>query len=254
MRGFDRPLRPEWIYRFLLVVEPGDYIKDHNKDFGEILWQLDGKEGKRKVRTIISRYYFRTSTNEKGKRVEDLFILHLCKKHTLEEIQPILLYHLLLRAPILEVIRNMIIEIYGEKKRINYQFLRKKIIEKMGERDISSRSLRNFISTLINFDVMERIKEDRNSVKLSPISLNERNMIYAIYDYANEKVRGRRISVEDFEKTLTLFFEYPEIEKIIMKYNNYLWSYKVMINRRYIYLKVPAEKIDDIIKEAFKEG
>ena len=56
MKGFDRPLRPDWIYDFVTTVNVGDKIIDHNEEFEKILWQLDGKEGKRKVRTVLTRW------------------------------------------------------------------------------------------------------------------------------------------------------------------------------------------------------
>jgi len=169
MKGFDRPLRPDWIYDFISIVNVGDKIADHNNEFEKILWQLDGKEGKRKVRTVLSRYFLKTADNPRSKVVENIPIIHICKSHSIEEVKPLLLFYLIIRSPILIAITKMINEIYGYGKDINYAFLRKKIIEKMGERDISTRSLRNFLQTLESFGVLEKTddKQYRWKTRLS---------------------------------------------------------------------------------------
>lgn len=250
MKGFDRSLRPEWIYRFIEVVEPGDKIMDHDDEFREILWQLDGDVGKRKVRTVISRYYFRSSGNNRSETVEDLLVIQISKTHTLEEVKPLLLYHLLIRAPILRMFTKMIEDIYGSKNTINYTFLRKKVIEKMGERKITKESLTSYMATLVNFGVLKKSKDGRVFEIVSKLKLDEKALIYAIYEFATEKKRSKRIFIDDFEKTLSLFFDYPDIENVVVKYNNELWSYKVMINKKYISLKVPAKKIVDIAESS----
>ncbi len=48
MIGFDRPLKPLWIYKFIQAIKIGDKIAAYNDEFNAILWELDGKEGKRK--------------------------------------------------------------------------------------------------------------------------------------------------------------------------------------------------------------
>ncbi len=54
----------------------------------------------------------------------------------------------------------MIFDIYGFGNPINQVFLRKKVIEKFGEKDISSRSLRNLFSTLVDFGILEKHDKD----------------------------------------------------------------------------------------------
>lgn len=53
MIGFDRPLRPQWIYESLLLVKPGQKLTELNMPFESIAKELTGKEGKRKARTVL---------------------------------------------------------------------------------------------------------------------------------------------------------------------------------------------------------
>ena len=155
MTGFDRPLKPSWIYNFIKVVKVGDKITDHNEEFNNILWELDGVEGKRKVRTVLSRYFLKTEDNPNSLNVESTSILELCKIYPLEKIRPLLLYYLLMRSEVLRMLTKLIKEIYGDSGEINYDFLRKKTIERFGEKDISARTLRNLLHTLVNFDILK---------------------------------------------------------------------------------------------------
>ena len=52
MIGFDRPLKPRWIYETLLLVEPGQRLSELNNAFEEVA-RADGEEGKRKVRRFF---------------------------------------------------------------------------------------------------------------------------------------------------------------------------------------------------------
>lgn len=65
MIGFDRPLKPSWIYRFIQTVEIGDTLSNHKDEFNAILWELEGEEGKRKVRTVLSRYFLKSEKKSK---------------------------------------------------------------------------------------------------------------------------------------------------------------------------------------------
>ena len=122
MIGFDRPLKPIWIYNFLRIVEIGDTFTKHKSKFNNILWELDGKEGKRKVRTVLSRYFLKSEKNPKSKIVEYTPLVELCKGHSLEEIKPLLLFQILMRSEMIRQLTKMINRIYSNKNDINYLF------------------------------------------------------------------------------------------------------------------------------------
>ena len=233
MRGFDRPLRPDWIYDFVTTVNVGDNIVDHNDSFEKILWQLDGKEGKRKVRTVLSRYFLKTAENPNSKVVEDVLIINLCKSHTIEEVKPVLLFYLMVRAPILIIITRMINEIYGYGKDINYTFLRKKMIEKMGERDISARSLRNFLKTLESFGVLEK-KDNGQYQWKQRLSMSSEMACNMLRFYSEEFIDSPQIMLNKINEDILLYFDMPDIESLAKKYNGELWDYSVRFKDKVI--------------------
>ena len=58
MIGFDRPLKPRWIYETLLLVKPGQKLSELNDAFEKVARELTGKEGKRKVRTVLFAIFY----------------------------------------------------------------------------------------------------------------------------------------------------------------------------------------------------
>lgn len=236
MRGFDRPLRPDWIYDSVKLVDIGDNISDHKDDFEKILWQLDGKEGKRKVITVLSRYFLRSPENPRSENVENVPVIPLCKSHDLEEVKPILLFYMMIRSPILIRITEMINEIYGYEKDINYTFLRKKIMDKMGERDISARSLRNFLQTLESFGVLR--KGDNGQYHwIRRLSMTKEMTCIMLRFYAEEFIVSPQIMLNKINKDILLYFELPNLESLAKQYNGDLWNYNVRIKEKVIVFK-----------------
>lgn len=232
MKGFDRPLKPRWIYRFIEEVEVGERIYSHRSTFDSILWELDGNVGKRKVITVLSRYYLKTQSNPRGKLVENTTILQVCKRYPYEKVKPLLLFQLLMRSSMLRILTKMIKDIYGTENDINYSFLRKKVIEKFGEKDISVRSLRNLLNTLIDFDILENI--DKKYIWKKKIQIDELNACYMLKMYVNEFKNSPQINLGDLEDYLFLYFEKPDYIKLAKKYNGILWDYSVRMGQRII--------------------
>lgn len=233
MIGFDRPLKPLWIYKFIQIVEIGDKLSDHTDEFNAILWELDGKEGKRKVRTVLSRYYLKSKKNPHSKVVEYTPMIEICKRYPLKEIKPLLLYYLLIRSQVLGTVAKMVYEIYGIKKDINHSFLRKKMVERFGDRDISSRSLRNFLTTLVSFDVLKKNSSNKYSWN-KLLNVNEMNACFMLKLYSEEYKKSPLIDLDQMEDYLFLYFKMPDIYKLARKYDGKLWEYSVRINQKVI--------------------
>ncbi|MDI6723126.1 MAG: hypothetical protein QMD61_00615 [Methanobacterium sp.] len=232
MKGFDRPLKPEWIYNVIQEIEIGDKISDHKEDLHNLIWELEGKDGKRKVITVLSRYYLKTHDNSKGKVVEDVPIIHIAKKYPLESIEPLLLYQLLFRSPMLRTLTKMIKDIYGHDNPINYTFLRKKVIEKFGEKDISARSIRNLISTLVSFGLLE--KKGKEYIWTRKTTLDELNFCLFLKLYSEEFKKSPQINLDDLEDYLFLYYDLPDVNTIAKKYNSVLWEYSIRLGQKVV--------------------
>ena len=118
----------------------------------------------------------------------------------------------------------MIDEIYGTTRDINYPFLRKKIVERFGERDITSRSLSNFLNTLVNFEILE--KESRNQFKWKKkLIVNELNFVFMLRFYSEVFKNSPKININELESYLFLYFDTPDVLKVAKKFNSILWEY-----------------------------
>jgi len=224
VKGFDRPLKPSWIYNFIKVLNVGDKFSEHKDKLDSFLTELNGEEGKRKVRTVLTRYYLKSESNPTSKVVEYTPILDVCKNYSLREVKPLLLFFLLMRSNLIRLLTKMIDEIYGYDKDINYLFLRKKIIEKFGERDITSRSLSNFLNTLVNFGILE--KNIRNQFKWKKkLKVDDLNLIFMLKFYSEVFKKSPKININELESYLFLYFDTPDVLKVVKKFNSLLWEY-----------------------------
>jgi len=140
MIGFDRPLRPHWIYESLLLAHPGQQLSDLNKPFEGIAKELTGKEGKRKVRTVLFRCFLRDESNQTKVR-NDLILKDLTIKYGFEFMRPIYLFYLLAKTETLIKISEHIFRLYDFGSEINLLFLKKKIVDTSGERDVVKRAV-----------------------------------------------------------------------------------------------------------------
>ena len=155
MIGFDRPLRPRWIYDSLLLAEPGQKLTELNLAFEEIARELTGKEGKRKVRTVLFRCFLRNPANRARVR-DNLWLKELSEKYDLAFMAPIYLFYLVASTDTLIIISEHIFRLYEWGSEINSAFLKRKMVEGNGERDVVIRSVSSFLNTLLHFEVIIR--------------------------------------------------------------------------------------------------
>lgn len=231
MIGFDRPLKPIWIYKFLRIVKVGDKISDHSEEFNKFVWQLEGTDGKRKVRTVLSRFFLKKENNSKGHFVEETDILKICKEYPLEEIKSFLFFYLFIRSYFLRNILRLIFDLYGSGE-INYNFLRKKTIEKHGNREIATRTIRNLLSTLEDFDVLR--KKNKNYHLNHKLMVSDMNACYMIKFYGEEYSKTSLINLDEIERYMFMYFDMPDIKSIARKYNGILWEYSIRFDKGFL--------------------
>ena len=228
MKGFDRPLKPTWIYNCLQLINIGDNISEFKEDFNALLWELDGKEGKKKVRTVLYRNFLRSYENPKSRYVEYTPIIGLCKKYPLEKIQPILLFYMIIRSETLLEISKMIHDIYGKRDEIKYPFLLTKVIERFGDRNISGKSLRNFLRTLVSFQIL-KTDDYKSFTWVKQKKASDLVSGYLLKLYSEELKRSSQVNLNDLENYLFQYFNMPDIKELANKYHNTLWEYKIRL-------------------------
>lgn len=235
MRGFDRPLKPEWIYKMIQLLEVGDRISDHKEELDDVLVELDGKTGKRKVRTVIGRYFLKDIDNPGGLKVEDNLIFNLVKNNSFEESKSLMLFNLLVKAPIIQHFSKQLYTYYDGKDKIDLNFLRKKAYQKIGERDIARRSLRNFFNTLVDFGILKQ-GEKAIFTWNEKINVSEENLINFFKLYSQYYLNSPQISLYDLPEQLFFYFNLPDLQEVAQKYNNIHWQYVRRVNAAIITL------------------
>ncbi len=241
MKGFDRPLKPEWIYKITQLLEIGDTIYKERDRLDEALVELDGKTGKRKVITVIGRYFLKTIDNPRGQKVEDNLIFEMVKNCSYEEARPLILFNLLVKASVLQYFSKQIYNYYEGKDAVNSDFLRKKSYEKIGERDIAGRSLRNFLSTLTDFGVL--IQEGRSDYKWADkIDVSEENLIKFFKLYSKYYLNSPQISLYNLPEYLFFYFNIHNVQQVAKEYNNIHWQYVRRVNTAIITINYQNNK------------
>ena len=231
MIGFDRPLRPHWIYESLILAEPGQKLTELNIPFENIARELTGKEGKRKARTVLFRCFLRSESNTTRAR-ESLFMKELSEDHDLEFMKPIFLFYLIGKTDTLARISKHIFRLYDIGDEINLQFLKNKMIDEFGERDVVSRATGSFIQTLEYFDIIQ--KTGTNVVLKKRISLDEHQLRLILSLYAQEILQSPQVSLNHLPEYLFNYFDMPNVKMVAQKFNGQYWDYQHRVNDDYL--------------------
>ncbi|MBN2531358.1 MAG: hypothetical protein JXB88_00630 [Spirochaetales bacterium] len=235
MIGFDRPLRPEWIYTILKRVKPGDNPERYYRQFEEIVKELIGKEGKRKVRTVVFRSFI-YSMQEGTSVIKDNLFLKWAKQHSLNELKPILLIKLLMDYDICRFILKKISISIRKGNELSIPLLAKKVIQKYGDRDVVRRSLRSFLKTLAYFGFVHGIESESVRLELHT-TLTETQIHYFLILYGDYFLKSKSIDLNSIHTELLYLFERPRIADIARKHHGQDWEYIRDAGRNILYLK-----------------
>ncbi|OCZ54243.1 hypothetical protein [Dehalobacter sp. TeCB1] len=231
MIGFDRPLKPQWIYESLLLAQPGQKLTEFNHPFEQIARELTGKEGKRKVRTVLVRCFLRDPSNRA--RVRPIVCLkELSEKYGLDFMSPIYLFYLISSTETLINISEHIFRLYEWETELNLAFLQRKMIEGSGDRDVVARSARSFIKTLAYFGL---IADTKDALLLNkPLSLDEQQAAIMLQLWARELRHTPQIDLRQLPPEIFNWFTWPDLRLIARKYNGEFWDYQHRMGGEYL--------------------
>ena len=150
MIGIDRPLRPEWIYETLRMVEVGQKPSAYYEPFEKIARELLGKEGKRKARTVLFRSFIYSLQEGKNVIQRNVFI-DWVKNENLENLKPLFLHKILMDYEIARFIIQKMAICIDSSNQLFISHLSKLMVKAFGDRDVVKRSLRSFLATLVYF-------------------------------------------------------------------------------------------------------
>ncbi|HOW14996.1 hypothetical protein [Methanosarcina sp.] len=223
MIGFDRPLRPRWIYESLLLATPDQKLIELNVPFESIAFELTGKEGKRKARTVLFRCFLR-SENSRARVRKDLVLKNLSSEYGPEFMKPIYLFYLIGKTETLFKISEHIFRLYDFGEEFDIQFLKKKMIDELGERDVVGRAARSFIQTLDYFGIAGKNGNKATLKKRLPV--NDEQFRIMLELYSREILQSPQISLNHLPRSIFNYFEIPNLKTIAQKYNGEYWDYQ----------------------------
>lgn len=236
MIGFDRPLKPRWIYELLNLVEDGKKSTIYNIPFENIASELIGKEGKRKVRTIIFRTFI-YSFQEKKRIVKNNYLIELSKSKTLEYMKPIYLMKLIFDYEIIQNFLGYLNSIFDEEHIISTDILRKKFVNDYGDRDLSKRSLRAFLKTLSSFGILIQTKEKKTFEIYKKSAVSKEQLKDILLVYSDSILKSKFIDLQNINQTFFSLYSFPDFLETAQKFNNINWEFIRANNRNSLLIK-----------------
>jgi len=231
MIGFDRPLKPRWIFECLLLANPGQQLTELNGPFEQIARELTGREGKRKVRTVLFRCFLRDEQN-KARARGNLVIKDLSLKYGLAFMTPVYLFYLVARTEVLKKMSEHIFRLYDFGQEIKMSFVKAKMVDSFGERDVVTRSAGAFIQTLKNFGVVERVDGRLMLQKRLPVDEEQTRVILQLF--ALEILGSPQIFLNHLPRSMFNYFKLPDLKIVAQKYNGELWDYQHRLKDDYL--------------------
>ncbi len=235
MIGLDRPIRPAWIYETLKIVEVGAKPSVYNEPFEDIARELVGKEGKRKVRTVIFRTFI-YSFQKKRTKIEKNMFLQWAESRSLNYLKPLFLWKILMDYEIARFITKKIILSVDHAGHISTPLLSKQLVKEYGDRDVVKRSFRSFMATLVHFGVISQ--ENKNNYTLLPKeSVSDEQVRDLLLLYGTTFLESEVVDLQNLPEEFLYFFEPVDMTSIAQKFNGEDWEYVREVERNILMLK-----------------
>lgn len=222
MLGYDRPLKPEWIYKSLRMVEPGRKPEEFYDAYNDIATELTGKHGRRKTRTVLFRTFI-YSFQESKSTIEDNILIQLSKKHDFEYMKPIYMAMFMMHYDIFRSFTKTYFQIFDASQEISSTALTKKMTESFGDSEIVKRSTRAFLKTLSDFHIIEPITkasyEQLNKATISKEQVADILKLYAVVNHT------KQINIGEFDKTILAYYNAPTLSEVAHSFHAKDWEY-----------------------------
>lgn len=235
MIGLDRPLRPVWIYETLKMVEVDAKPSIYNEPFEDIAQELLGKEGKRKVRTVIFRSFIYSLQNGRNKIKNNMF-LGWAKNKPLNDLQPLFLWKILMDYEIARFITLKITLGVDHSGHISSKLLSKKLVQEYGDRDVVKRSLRSFLATLVHFGVLSQ-ENQNNYTLLSKNSVSDEQVRDLLLLYGSSYLESKVVDLQNIPEEFFYFFEPVDMTSVAREFHGRYWEYVREVEREVLMLK-----------------
>jgi len=234
MIGYDRPLKPEWIYKTLQLMQPGRKPEEYYDAYNSIAVELTGKDGRRKTRTVLFRtfiYSFQESTSI----IEDNMLLSLCKQKDFEYMKPIFLAKFIIDYEILRFFTQKFYQIFDPSQEISSPAITAKMVESYGDTEIIKRSTRSFLKTLCDFKILEPVNSTKyHQLPKTALTTDQVRDILKLYAITNHT---KQIDIQNLDKSMFAFYTSPDLNKVAKENHTSEWEYISGVDRHLLLLK-----------------
>lgn len=234
MIGYDRPLKPEWIYQTLTAIVPGSKPEDFYDSYINLAVERVGKDGRRKTRTVLFRTFI-FSFQEKTSVIENNILMELCRKNDMEYMKPILLSKFIMDYEMLRYLTKKFSQIFDPTQEISSTALTKKMVEKFGDLEIVKRSTRAFLKTLTDFKLLIPIGTTKyRQVSRALLSHEQVRDILLLFASVN---KTKQIDLRHLDTTIFSFYQKPDLHQAASEFNTKNWDYIRGVNREMLMIK-----------------
>ncbi|MDM8523968.1 hypothetical protein QUF80_11425 [Desulfococcaceae bacterium HSG8] len=235
MMGFDRPLKAEWIYKTLKMIEPGKKPSDYYQAFDKtIAVERTGKDGTRKIRTVLFRTFVYSFQDHKS-TIENNLLIELCKAHDIRFMKPLFLAKLTMDYEILWFQTQKIQQLFDPCQELSSSLISKQMVAQFGDTEIVKRSTRSFFKTLSSFGILEPVSMTRyHQIPKTALSREQVKFILKLYADINHT---RQIDIKNFDKFIFGYYQQPVLSKVALAFHNQEWEYIRDMNRELLLLK-----------------
>ncbi|MGB4091488.1 MAG: hypothetical protein WBK46_06045 [Ruminococcus flavefaciens] len=234
MIGYDRPLKPEWIFKTLQLVQPGRKPEEYYDAYNSIAVELTGKDGRRKTRTVLFRTFI-YSFQETTSIIQDNMLLNLCKQRDFEYMKPILLAKFIIDYEILRFFTQKFYQIFDPSQEVSSPAITAKMVESYGDTEIIKRSTRSFLKTLCDFKILEPVNSTKyHQLPKTDLTTEQIRDILKLYAIANHT---KQIDIQNLDKSMFAFYQTPDLNKVAKENHTSEWEYISGVDRKLLILK-----------------
>ena len=228
MIGYDRPIKPEWIYKSLRLVEAGKKPEEYYDAYNDIAVELTGKDGRRKTRTVLFRTFI-YSFQESKSIIESNFLIELSKQKDFNYMKPIYLAMFIMDYEILRYFTQTYFKIFDASQEVSSTALTKKMSETYGDAEIIKRSTRSFLKTLSDFGIIEpkstTTYEQIRKAKISEEQVADILKLFAIVNHT------KQINLKALDKSIFAFYQIPDLSTVANHFHPTKWEYIKGVDR-----------------------
>jgi hypothetical protein len=203
--------------------------------FEEIAKELVGKEGKRKVRTVVFRSFL-YSLQKGTSVVQNNTFLELAKNMPLSYMEPLFLWKILIDYETARFMAQKIALCVDNMGHLSTPLLSKRLVQQYGDRDVVKKSFRAFKATLVNFGIL---KHDNKSdyLLLPQQSVSASQVRDFLKLYAASYLKSEFVDLQSIPTEFFQFFRPVDLVSIAREYNGICWEYVRETERNVVIMK-----------------